>query len=83
MNSLDLGNHMFDIVMVDVPYWKLVSRNWDIDIWSIFQLFRKILKENGILVLVSDKKQKYTTDLFLSQWSFVVGKRKVRFYSKS
>ncbi len=82
MNSWDLGGRMFDVIVVDVPYWQLVSRSWDIDYWLMFQLFKKVLKENGMLVIISDKQQKYVTDLFLPQWSFVVGRRKVRFYSK-
>lgn len=82
MNSWDLGGHMFDTIIVDFPYWQLVSRNRNVDYWLIFQLFKKVLKENGILVIISDKQQKYVTDLFLPQWSFVIGKRKIRFYSK-
>lgn len=83
MNSWDLESNMFDVIMVDFPYWQLVSRNWIVDVWTIFQLFKKVLKENGILIIISDKKQKYATDLFSPQWSFVVGKRKIKFYSKS
>lgn len=49
----------YDMVITDLPYGNLTSLHWNVDLHEVIEKLWSVLREWGVLVLVSDKKQHF------------------------
>ena len=82
IESVEINNQC-DIIIADLPYGNLTSWNWEIDIQNAIERLWNNLSQGGIMVLMSDKKQRFQDfSRQASKKAFNHGKRRIMFVKK-
>lgn len=80
----DIPGREYDIIIADLPYENLTSRIGTKDIQTTVEDWGKTLKSGGVLVIVTDKKQRFQPFSWQeSRSAFNHGKRRIWFIKKA